>query len=141
MLEKLANGIRTVDLETVRLAAELLQKAKVMERGTDEKQFRVEVLSSLTPLFIGPEEDAMGMIEEKRCTKFTEKTGRLSRQLAVGNSGLHLLIVFGWRRYRDDDFRLAEGRRRLGAARCETYVGDTGDGCNRGTPEKKAAGN
>ena len=69
MLEKLANGIRAVDLETVCLAAEPLQKSKVMERGTDEKQFRVKVLFSLTALFVGPEEDAMGVIEEKRRTQ------------------------------------------------------------------------
>jgi hypothetical protein len=39
------------------------------------------------------------------------------------------------------DDRESGERRRLVAAPCETYVGDTGDGGNRGTSEKKAAGN
>ena len=139
MLKKLANGIRAVDLETVCLAAEFLQEAKVMEGGTDEKQFGVKVLSGLTTLFIGPEEDTMGVIEEKRRTKLAEKTGCLSRQLAVGNSGLNLLIMFGWRWYWDDNLWSTESSRCWGATLHETCVGETGSGWEWGILEKKTA--
>jgi hypothetical protein len=94
-----------------------------MECGTDEKQFHVERFSCPTALFIGPEEDSMGVVEKKRSTKLTKKPGGLSRQLTVGNSGLNLLVLFSWRWYRDDDLWLAEGGRRLGTTLRETYVG------------------
>jgi hypothetical protein len=139
MLEKLANGVRSIDLKTICLAAELLQKAKIMEGGTDEKQFHVEGFSCPTALFIGPEEDSMRVVEEKRSTELTKKPGGFSRQLTVGNSALNLLILSSWGWYRDDHLWLAKGSRRLGTSLRETYVGGTSSGYDGRVLERKTA--
>ena len=63
MLQKLANGVRSINLKPVCLAAELFQKSKIVEGSTDEKQFRVEAFPRLTALLISLEEDTMAVIE------------------------------------------------------------------------------
>ena len=59
VLKELANGVGAVYLETVILAAELLQQAEIMKRRADEQQLIIECLSCLPSQLIGPEEDPM----------------------------------------------------------------------------------
>jgi len=47
VLKELANGVGTVHLEPVIIAAELLQQTEIMKRRADEQQLSVERLSCL----------------------------------------------------------------------------------------------
>ena len=91
MFEKLTNSIRTVDFETIRRAAKLLEQSEVVECGTDEDKLRIERLACLPTKLVRPEEHAMRMVEEQRRTEFSKQAGCLAGQLSVRNPSLHML--------------------------------------------------
>ena len=70
-----------------------------MECSRNEQDFRVERFAGLPAELIGPEEDAMGMIEEEWRAEFPKEAGGLARQLAVRNARLHTLEIGGGRLY------------------------------------------
>jgi hypothetical protein len=83
MFEELADGVRAVHLKAIGLAAELFQQAKVMEGGADKEKLDVEFFPGLPAELIGPEEDAVRVVDEQRRAEFPEKSGRLASQLSV----------------------------------------------------------
>ena len=62
-----------------------------MEGCADEQQLRIERLSGLPTQLIGPEEDAMGVVEEQRRAELVEEPGCFPSQLSVRNPGLGFL--------------------------------------------------
>src|SRR5216683_5015458 len=91
VLKELPNGACTVYFEPVISTAELLQQAKIMKCRADEQQLDIERLSGLSSQLVGPEEDAMRVVEEERSAELMEEPGCLPRQLCVWNLGLYFL--------------------------------------------------
>src|SRR5271155_2310634 len=118
MLEELANGVGAVYLEAVISTAELLQQAEIMKCRADEQQLDIERLSGLSPQLVGPEEDAMRVVEEERSAELMEEPGCLPRELCVWNFGLHFLELQRRGRNRQNDLRAPEG----GSCVCHRYV-------------------
>ena len=111
VLKELPNGVCTVYFEPVISTAELLQQAKIMKCGADEQQLDIERLSGLSSQLVGPEEDAMRVVEEERSAELMEEPGCLPRQLCIRNLGLYFLELQRWGRNRQNDLRPPESSR------------------------------
>ena len=117
MFEELADGIRTIDFKAIGSAAELLQQAKIMECGANKQNLHIKVFPCLPAKLICPEEDAVRVIEEQRCTEFSKKSGGLASQLTIRNSVLYVLKLRRWCWHRENFL----GRRNVGPACTDAY--------------------
>src|SRR5271163_2403783 len=62
-----------------------------MKCRADEQQLDIERLSGLSSQLVGPEEDAMRVVEEERSAELMEESGRLASQQRVWNIPLYSL--------------------------------------------------
>ena len=113
MFEKLTYGVRTVYLEAVACAAELLEQSEIMERGANEDKLHIELLACLSAKLVRPEEDPMRMVKEQRRTELAQQARGFAGHLSVGNAGLYVQKLRGGRWNRLNDLWAAECRRTL----------------------------
>src|SRR5262249_26338507 len=83
--EELTGGVRTIDLEALVFARELLDDVKIVECGGYGKEFRVETQFLLTALLSREQVHSNGMVNEQIGGMLSQESRGLFREQWIGN--------------------------------------------------------